>query len=373
MRSDTTTLLCLAGLLAAGSGCMDYALEGPEPPDPGQQPDALAPTTIEEEFLQRTAVASDILFLVDDSGSMADEQDNLIANFSYFAQFIFDSDVDFHLGVVRLGLENDAQDGQLEGIPTFVDPDTPSGLQVFLTAIQDLGTDGGSACESGLEATRLALTEPLAGGWNADFYREDALLSIIIVSDENDNAPLYFCDYPAASPYEWVPWVLSLKRDPDMVNFGVIAGFLPDDNTTPANCDSQELGSADAAANYWVANSLIGGISWSVCNPDWSSVLTDLGLAAAGLTRQFNLTRLPVWDEFDWDGDGNTDEPVLEIYLDRQDGAGFVPLEPLWSGSPDVDNPWDYDRGLNAVLFTVETMPDEGWVLKAVYPNSAES
>lgn len=365
--------LAIIGLIVVPLACLDYALEGPKPPDPGEQPDALAPSTIVEEFLQRTAVASDILFLVDDSGSMGGEQTNLIDNFTYFAQYIFDSDVDFHIGVVRLGLEGNASDGRLEGIPTYIEPGTPSGQQAFALVIEGLGTDGGSVCESGLQAAYAALTEPHLSGWNDGFYREDALLSIVIVSDENDNASLGLCDWPNANPYEWVPWVLALKRDPDMVHFGVIAGFSTSDHVTPANCESPELGMADAAANYWLANSLMGGISWSICDPDWSSVLADIGLAAAGLTRQYNLSRVPIWDDDDWDGDGITDEPVLEIWLDRQDGNGFVLTEPLWSPVPDPDNPWDYDRTLNAVIYTIETMPAEGWVVKAVYPNSAES
>ncbi len=357
------------GLLC--STCQDYLMA--DAPEPGEQPDVLAPTQVVEEFLQRTAQASDILFLVDDSGSMGGEQENLINNLSHFAQFLFDSDVDFHIGVVRIGLENEAHDGQLDGTLTYVDPDTSDGLSAVLTTIEELGTEGGSTCESGLQAAYLALTDPLLNDWNDGFYRENALLSLIVITDENDNASHYLCDYPSANPYEWVPWVQGLKRDPEMVSFGVIAGFSPDDNVTPADCESDQLGMADAAAAYWLANTLMGGISWSICNPDWSAVLTDLGLAASGLTRQFNLTRIPEWDEDDWDGDGRLDEPVLEVYLDRQDGDGFVLVEPLWSDPPGGDNPWEFDRGLNAVVFTVDTMPQEGWVLRAVYPDSAES
>ena len=61
-----------------------------------EQPDALAPTLWTDSFQQRTVVASDILFVVDSSCSMQDEQDELAANFESFIQtFVNSSTIDF--------------------------------------------------------------------------------------------------------------------------------------------------------------------------------------------------------------------------------------------------------------------------------------
>lgn len=352
-------------------GCSENVLNNlGEPPPPGTQPGELVPSTIEETFEQSTARASDILFVVDDSGSMGGEQENLIANFDQFSQFLFGSDVDFRIGIVRLGLEDGPDDGRLVGVPPYITPETEFGALEFEEKVRDLGTSGASTCESGLQASYLALTEPLTSGPNQGFLRDDALLTVVVISDENDNGTLTWCDWPTARPDAWAPWFEQVKGTPSRVNFGVIAGFDPADHRTPANCSSVGLGDADAAANYGFARDLVGGISWSICDEDWSPVMTDLGLLAAGLTRIFPLSRIPVWDDDDWDGDGNRDEPVLEVWLDR--GNGFVSIEPVWSDTPDPQNPWDYDGSMNAVVFTVQTMPAEGWSLRVSYPNDEE-
>jgi hypothetical protein len=114
-------------------------------------------------------------------------------------------------------------------------------------------------------------------------------------------------------------------------------------------------------------------VSWSICNSDWTSVLNDLGVRASGLTRQFNLTRAPRLDLADFDGDGNRTEPRLEVWLDRKDGAGWVKTLPKWDAVPDPLNPWDFDETQNAVLYTLETMPQPAWEIRAVYPNSEEN
>jgi hypothetical protein len=366
------------GVVLLLGGCVEYDLVGGRRvPPPGRQPTELWPNTVVDDFEQRPALASDILFVIDDSISMEEEQTNLSTNFHAFGQFLFGSDIDYHIGIVRGDLSSSSPDypnyGMLTGSPPYIDPSTPNGQSVITTRVDTLGDLGDGVCESGMEATYLALTEPMVTGLNAGFYRGDAMLTVVIITDENDQTDFGFCDLTVGDTEDWAQWFTDLKFRPELVNLGVIAGFDPGDNRTPTYCSSVGLGDASGGAAYADAvDDIPNSITWSICNPDWTAVLIDLGIAAAGLTREFNLSRVPAWDYEDWDADGNTDEPVLEVFIDRQDGAGFVFLEPVWSDQPDQQNPWDYSRVLNAVVFTVETMPDEHWVLKALYPNSEE-
>lgn len=361
-------LMCT--LLICGA-CQDYNIVDPKQPVWGAQPDELVPSTVINHFEQRTAAASDILFVIDDSGSMGQEQDNLVNNFTHFAQFLFDSGVDYHIGIVRGGESSGpTPTGELVGFPPYIHPETEFGINVFTQTVAGLGTDGGSGCESGLEAAYQALTEPNLSTFNDGFYREEALLTVVVVTDEDDHGNDRDCERPTADPEVWADWVRDLKGDPDRINVGIIAGFDTVDNVTPVDCESDGLGFADAGSRYAHLLQVISGVSWSICNDDWSAVLTELGLGAAGLSLQFNLTRVPEWDITDADGDNIIDEPRLELLIDRLDGAGLVNVEPIWSATPDATNPWDYDRARNAVLFTVNTIPEEGWQLQAVYPNS---
>jgi hypothetical protein len=350
-------------------GCSEYNLQHEPDPVLGPQPANLWPNTVEDDFLQKTAVASDILFVVDDSASMADEQENLANNFNFFASYLFNSDVDYHIGVVRGDMSRDSPSlwGQLVGLPPYIEPDTEYGIHTFVDTVISLGDKGIGDCESGFEASHRALESPMADGLNSGFYRDDALLLVVMVTDEDDRTTEPFCDPDliVGAPDDWTDWFLDKKGFADLMRLGIIAGFDPDDNTTPADCES-DLGVAYAAHAYrHAADQIPESITHSICNPDWSSVMTELGIAAAGLSREFNLSRVPEWDY-------EADTPLLEVWMDRKDGAGFVPVQPLWAESPDPSNPWEYDRVKNAVMFTIDTMPDESWAVKAVYPNSEE-
>ena len=72
----------------------------------------------------------------------------------------------------------------------------------------------------------------------------------------------------------------------------------------------------------------IGGIEWSICNPDWGQVLEDLGMQAAGLKREFFLSEVPV------------ESSVRVRIVDAGDEITF---------EQGVD--WEYDRSRNSVQF----------------------
>lgn len=55
--------------------------------------------TTEDSFTQTEEPPADVLFVVDDSASMAEEQQNLSANFGAFLELLGDTTADFRLGV----------------------------------------------------------------------------------------------------------------------------------------------------------------------------------------------------------------------------------------------------------------------------------
>ena len=351
-------------------GCSEYNLHGDSQPVAGPQPAELWPSVVEDGFQQGDVLASDVLFVIDDSASMVEEQQNLAQNFNAFASYLVDADIDYHVGVVRgdISPSNPGLQGQLVGMPPWVDPETEYGVNTFVSRVMDLGSEGRGDCESGLEASYLALTDPLENGLNAGFYREDALLLVVVVTDEDDAVSLPACDLSMDSPQAWADWFSGLKGGSDRAMLGVIAGFSPSDDVTPSDCESDGLGFADAAPAYRAAaDALPGAVTWSICDEDWVPVLSELGLAAAGLRRQFNLSQVPSIDILDWDGDGDTEEPALELALD-----GAI-IEPIWADSPDSTYAWDYDPVQNAIRFALEAIPPPGSELRVSYPNREEA
>ena len=158
----------------------------------------------------------DMLFVVDNSGSMAEEQANLVANFHHIVNLLENMEgglPDLHVGVISTdvgagpfnisGCSATGDNGALQAAPTSVGCSPPSGA--FISDISDgaggriknytgtlgevfgciakLGTDG-CGFEQHLESMRRALngSNPV----NAGFLRHGASLAVIIITDEDD-------------------------------------------------------------------------------------------------------------------------------------------------------------------------------------------
>jgi hypothetical protein len=172
----------------------------------------------------------DILFVIDNSGSMAGEQIQLGASFSSFYNVLNGTGGNYHIALITTGLSSqgckqcsstntlgcinvneagtsDIENGQFQyrrGHITW-DGTTPVFDFLFddtcrvvtsenLTCFYDPSVDNGTVLvgingcgyERGLEAMKQALSSDLLGGYNKGFLRNDSSLAVIIVSDEDD-------------------------------------------------------------------------------------------------------------------------------------------------------------------------------------------
>ncbi len=159
--------------------------------------------------------AMDILFVIDDSGSMAEEQTNLITNFPKFVEVLENyqtasgAPLEYRLAVTTTGVNrtftqklpppfpampmnsmgpNGAFVGGSCGFPdAWIDGPGPDVSSDFSCAA-GVGT-GGSGTEMPFAALQLALGDKMASGApNEGFYRknENSLLAIVIITDEDD-------------------------------------------------------------------------------------------------------------------------------------------------------------------------------------------
>jgi hypothetical protein len=152
----------------------------------------------------------DVLFVIDNSGSMQEEQTNLIANFPQFITVLDQSGLDYRVAVtttsrnyawtVMIGggtttLTSTGESGQLHKTPTMTKPwlekSDPNVAQTFST-LANVGING-SGMEMPLGAMRDAFEARMTDGTNMGFRRPDALLGIVILTDEND------CSYEGSS------------------------------------------------------------------------------------------------------------------------------------------------------------------------------
>jgi hypothetical protein len=152
----------------------------------------------------------DLLFVIDGSGSMDDEQDNLLLAFPQFIgtmQTELDQAEGYNVGVIRTDGNDISCVAGREGVlvtrnyaaGSSNDTCTPyaSGMR-FMTQDDDLQSKfncaarigiGGDGDERPVESLIAALRPPNtdAGDCNEGFLRDDALLVVVIITDEEDD------------------------------------------------------------------------------------------------------------------------------------------------------------------------------------------
>ncbi len=303
-------LACGVGL--AVLGCQEYGL------------DEILHTEVFTQGSDEDTVV-DLLWIIDNSGTMSEEQQRLSQSLGGLMALLEGTIADYRLGVITTDVDDPDQRGKLQGDPPVLGPDTPD-LPGAFVANAHVGVQG-SRDERGFEALQLALTEAVDVGVNEGFFRPDARLHAVVVSDEDDHSD--------GSVEEQLS---ALSVDvPDSAAFVVhaIVGDLPDGCLAPEAV-------ADPGPRYLEAARRTEGQSGSICLADWSDLLESIGLAALGLQDTFPLGHEP-------------DQSTIEVTVD---GVAIPQRE---------DNGWTYDAGTNAVVFHGSAIPRPGMEIVITY------
>lgn len=196
------------------SALLALALWGSACTSPVEAPGSTLPGRCQAEAPVISAQKTDLLFVIDNSGSMEDEQEAIARELPAFLDELRQGngvEQDFRVGVItttvylRALLDNNDyvtnypdQSGRLQPVkdarnqPTverYLDEEDPELLEKFRRLVQQ-GIKG-SGQETPFEAVRLAVTPPLsttpiADGGNGGFLRDGARLVVVVVSDEED-------------------------------------------------------------------------------------------------------------------------------------------------------------------------------------------
>jgi hypothetical protein len=292
--------------------CSDYSLEGRQAAEtPAPPRDLTAKTHTDVTHQRPLATEVDVLWVIDNSASMEDDQQNLAAAFPAFMNFFIDIGLDYHIGVLSTDMYADDGQGKLQEAEGYkwIDPTFPDPIP-FFQFMATLGTDG-----SGDEMARAPVYNAIATQgqtWNAGFFRETSILSTIVISDEDDSS-----DMVGVGIADFVSWYRTIKPDPELAIYSTIVGPAPDGCATAA----PGIQHVDATAQ-------IGGLSWSICDNRWDELLEALAIQSAGLKREFYLTETPIPDS---------------IQVEVDEGGAFVSFV--------LDRDFTYDAGRNSVTF----------------------
>jgi hypothetical protein len=238
-KINTKYITILALLLSAG--CNPHAVE------PFTE-------TLHSERSETTTFAPprlDILWVIDNSGSMCEEQQSLRTYFEPFIQHLAGAHIDFQLAIITTDMTQPTQSGRFQNLPDGrpgpgcnlpidisrcpgvlgadttqpqnVLPDDlpplilrsadpryrlPDGRLDLATLSRDFGCSAsvgvrGDGFERGLDATRAALSPPLLSSFNQGFLRDDADLAIIFLTDENDCSHTEAISHSNGNSCEW--------------------------------------------------------------------------------------------------------------------------------------------------------------------------
>ena len=290
----------------------------------------------------------DVLWVVDNSGSMATSQANIATNFNSFINRFSQYNYDFNMAVVTTdgwhkmfpsNYVNTKDERFRDGTGTnhsgvfVMDRNTPNLTQMFTTNVK-VGTTG-DGDERAFESFRQSLQSSFNISQN--FRREDAFLAIIIVSDEEDysNTTRSLTENYNSSNLIPVSTYVSFldtytKRLPNTLpNYSVNAIAVLD-----SACQSQLStdGFARKIANrYMQIADLTGGVKGSLCG-DFGNTLSLISDSILELSSAFQLSR----------------EPVISTLRVVVDGA-VVPN--------DISNGWTYDSATMTVTFHGSAVP----------------
>lgn len=257
----------------------------------------------------------DILWVIDNSGSMETSQSSLASNFQAFIGRFNQQNYDFHMAVTttdawlkQFNTNSDAakiRDGgkfynaqnqtYLTHSGVFVmDKTTPNLSSVFDINIKQ-GTLG-AGDERALESIKQALNEPT----NSNFRRDEAFLAVIVVSDEEDfshSASGINESYSNPGLYTVQSYKDFLdtytKKSVYGLNYSVNAITVPDQAC--ADQLSTDGFSRKIALRVQELAGLTGGVKGSLCS-NFGETLELISDSIINLSAVFKLTREPQED-----------------------------------------------------------------------------
>lgn len=268
-----------------------------------------APPFAEDRIVQVAAPLVDVLFVIDDSISMADELDALATELPQFVQTLSTWAVDFHIGVTTTDADDAATAGRLESVDgvRFVTATSPQSVRTLGDLVR-VGAEGSSE-EQGLLAAFLALDTYSGTPENQGFLRDGSSIATIIVSDEDDDSTFPLLDFT-----RWYEGIGS-------------------DRSLSAIVAQRDTADIERGERYLLASRRIGGVTWDIETEDWDQLLEQLGLRSVGLRRDFALSESPV-------------VPTISVTLERNVGGKVQVSDP---------GPWAYEPARNAIVLTERT------------------
>lgn len=262
------------------------------------------------------AGAVDILWVIDDSGSMADNQDALARNFNNFINQFLEKKIDFKMAITTTDATS-TRNGKMVGDSAKLTSASAIGNRTAFTNNFEkwvkVGTSG-SGIEQGLKTASSFLDR-----YSASYLRNDAYLAIVFLSDEEDQSEKKVSDYIA-------------RYQSTKTNKGMVKAYSIVTQTKLPSSKWETIGS-----RYNQVAQTTGGTSSDITE-DFSTTLKDIGGSIVNLIDRFALAEIPY-------------ENKIDVYVNNVQ----------------IKSGWNFDEISHSLKFNANSVPTEGAKIEVRY------
>jgi len=266
---------------------------------------------VTDEFEQEEVPLLDVLWVIDNSGSMGAIQSTVASHIDDFMTVFLAASPDYHMAFIT------TDSGSFQA-GMFIDSGTTTPELVAASIVSTIGV-GGNANEKGVQYAYESTSDPLNAGPGGDFFREEATLVVIFVSDEPDHS--------ASGWFSYTTHFSGLKDAGKFHPVSIIGDY-------PSGCYGTfgaYTRNVQHGAGYYEFTNYYGGQIYSLCAPDWGIQMEDLA-ETVSTRRTFPLSETDVMED------------TVEVYVNSQL----------------VTEGYEYDPVENEVVFEPGKEPDEG-------------
>lgn len=223
----------------------------------------------------------DLIFVIDDSGSMSTHQANFIANIASMTATLKASGVDTNVGVITTSVgwsaTGTAVDGKMVGTRPVLN-NSAADFETELAKNLNVGVNG-SGTEMPFEALRLALSEPNLSGPNKGFLRTGGSLAVVFLTDAEDQS--------AMSVQEMDAFLQTIKGPSGYVAVGAIIPTI-----SSSQCPRNNSAMTPVKIEGLIAVS--HGTSADLCASDFGAQVKDFGSGVSvQAKRSYALPSMP--------------------------------------------------------------------------------
>lgn len=267
----------------------------------------------------------DILWIVDNSTSMLKHQERLSEQIPALVDKLNTLKMDYHMAVVTTSMGGTSPDGgRFIGSPKYVTSKTANLVSTLKTRM--IVGEAGSNLERGLESMENVLSAGYLANEGKGFFRNDALLVVIALSDEDD-----FSKSSSSAGISYYTQLLDGIKEPWVdgsrswvFNFiGVLS--------LSSHCKTFN-DFASAGLSYMGLADASGGVKESICSTNLSSAVGNIRSRIYQILTDFKLSKVP-----------------LESSITVKINGVSIPR--------DTTNGWDYLADKNLIRFYGSAVP----------------